>query len=174
MGKITFILGGARSGKSTYALSLAKKYKNVAFVATAEGLDKEMEKRIAIHKKSRPSHWQTFEETKDVSALFKRITPKLDLIIVDCLTLFVCNLFLANTREKDIENQVRSILKIVGKNRSDCVFVSNEVGLGIVPQNKLARDFRDIAGRVNQIVAKEASEAYFMVSGIPLKMLGGD
>lgn len=172
MGKITFILGGARSGKSTYALSLAKKRKKVAFIATCQGLDQEMQKRIKLHKKTRPLHWQTFEEPQKISALLSKISGEFEVILIDCLTLLVSNLMLGGNKENVIEEEIKKILIAVKKIKSQVIIVSNEVGLGIVPNNKLARDFRDIAGKINQIVAKESDEVFFMVSAMPLKVKG--
>ncbi|MBM3246095.1 MAG: bifunctional adenosylcobinamide kinase/adenosylcobinamide-phosphate guanylyltransferase [Candidatus Omnitrophica bacterium] len=170
MGKITFIIGGGRSGKSSYALSLAKKYKKVAFIATCAPGDSEMKKRIRLHQKSRPENWQTFEELRDIPAALKRIGPEFNLIIIDCLTLLVSNLFLEGLKEKNIADEIKKTLILLKKIKGHSIIVSNEVGLGIVPQHKLTRDFRDIAGRVNQIVAKEADKAFFMVSGLALKL----
>jgi adenosylcobinamide kinase/adenosylcobinamide-phosphate guanylyltransferase len=172
MNNITFILGGARSGKSSYSLELAKKNKSkkTAFIATCQALDNEMEKRINIHKKTRPSSWKTFEEPMDVSGLLKNIGDKYEVIVLDCLTLLVSNLLLKNNKQKMIESEISKILSIMKKNNAENIIVSNEVGLGIVPENKLARDFRDIAGRVNQIVVEKSDKVFFMVSGIPWRI----
>ena len=171
MSKITFILGGARSGKSKFAIEQAKGIgKKVAFIATCKATDKEMEERISIHKKTRPTHWQTFEEPQDVPLLLKKVGQKFEVIIIDCLTLLVSNLLLEGLKEKDIEKNIGKMLSVLRKLKVHAVIVSNEVGLGIVPHNKLAREFRDIAGRVNQVVAKEANEVFFMASGLALKI----
>lgn len=170
MGKITFILGGARSGKSSLALNIAKG--RVAFVATCQPLDKEMKERIGLHKKSRPSHWKTFENPDDMPKLLRGAGKSFDFIIIDCLTLFVSGLLLKGKSQACIEKKIRDILKILRKIRAKSLVISNEVGLGIVPGNKLSRDFRDIAGRVNQITAQNSDEVIFMLSGIPVKMKG--
>jgi len=172
MGKLTLILGGARSGKSTYALSLAGKRKKVAFIATCQGLDKEMQERILKHQKARPKHWKTFEEPRNPAALIARIGNGFDCIIIDCLTLLVSNLILAKNKEKAILEKCAALLFCLRKNKAKVILVSNEVGLGIVPLTKLGRNFRDIAGKVNQLAAKEADEVIFSVSGIPLKIKG--
>ena len=173
MNKVTFILGGARSGKSQLAIKMAKKKgKRVAFIATSQALDKEMKKRINLHKKTRPTHWQTFEEPENIPLLLKKINKKFEVIIIDCLTLLVSNLLLKGLKEKDIERKTEEMSILLKKIRPDVIIVSNEVGLGIVPDNELARDFRDIAGRMNQIVAKRSDEAFFMFSGLPLKIKG--
>jgi len=173
MKKVTLILGGARSGKSTYALTLAKKYRKVAFIATCLGLDKEMRERIRLHKESRPKHWETFEEHKDLSRLLNKINTKFDCIIIDCLTLLVSNLILSGLSEKAILNNINQFLSGATKSKANLIIISNEVGLGLVPTNKLGRNFRDIAGRVNQLVANYANTVFFTLSGIPLKIKGG-
>lgn len=171
MGKITFILGGARSGKSSQALRLAKKIGGkTAFIATCEPLDAEMKKRIRAHKESRPGSWKTFEAPDLELALLKNICAKFNLVIIDCLTLLVSNLMLSKLKPKSIEQRIKSALRILKGSSAECIIVSNEVGLGIVPDNKLGRSFRDIAGRINQITANKADTVLFMVSGIPLKV----
>ena len=171
MAKIIFILGGARSGKSTYALTLAKKEsKKVAFIATCQALDKEMTQRIQRHRKTRPKDWQIFEEPYDVAGLLNKIGTKFELVLIDCLTLLVSNLMLKGFRESAIKKEFNRILSALNKTNAKVIIVSNEVGLGIVPQNKLARDFRDIAGKVNQVVAAKSDEVFFMVAGIPAKI----
>ena len=171
MAGIIFILGGARSGKSSYAIELAKKNKKrVAFIATCQALDKEMAQRIKFHKKTRPRDWQTFEEPYKVSELLFKIGNKFEVILIDCLTLFVSNLMLKGLKEDTINEEVNSIVSAINKIKAKAIIVSNEVGSGIVPENKLGRNFRDIAGKTNQIVAKESDEVFFMVSGIPCKI----
>jgi len=170
MGRIIFILGGARSGKSTYALELAKKYKKVAFIATCQGLDAEMKKRIRLHQKTRPKHWSTFEESNDLEPLLMKISKRFNCAIIDCLTLWVSNLILGEYKQGEIIKKVNALLSKLRSKRTKIIMVSNEVGLGIVPAHKLGRDFRDIAGKVNQLVAKEADEVFFMVSGIPWRI----
>ena len=172
MNEITFILGGARSGKSSYALSVAKKYKKVAFIATCEALDNEMTKRIKLHKESRPKHWDTFEEPKDIEGTLKKLINKYDCIVIDCLTLFISNLFLSGFNKDAIEKKISKLIAALKKINCRIILVSNEVGMGIVPDNKLGRDFRDLAGRVNQMVAKNADKVFFIVAGIPLKIKG--
>lgn len=171
MAKIILVLGGARSGKSTFALKLAQKYKkNVAFVATCQALDKEMSQRISLHKKNRPKEWDTFEECTDISSLLSEISSNYKCIIIDCLTLLVSNLYLSGITEKSIEAKITTVLKTIKRTKTTCIIVSNEVGLGIVPANKVAREFRDIAGRINQLFAREADEVFFTVSSIPVKI----
>lgn len=170
MGKILFIVGGARSGKSRYAEKLAHaSKKQVTFIATGEGLDREMRERIMCHKNARPKHWVTVEEPRCVSAAVKTI-PADACILIDCLTLLVSNLILKKVKAAVIEEEAKNIVTALKKRRGPSILVSNEVGLGIVPASRLGREFRDVAGRVNQIVAGESHEVYFMVSGIPWRV----
>ena len=173
MGKITFILGGARSGKSTHAVILAKKHRKVAFIATCQPLDKEMHERIQLHKEARPKNWKTFEEPKDIEGLLRKIGNEFECVIIDCLTLLVSNLILDGYKKEEILKKIEAMLIILRKKKAMVIMVSNEVGLGLVPANRLGRDFRDIAGKVNQAAAKEADEVFFTVSGIPMKIKGG-
>lgn len=172
MNKITLILGGARSGKSSYALSLAKKYKKVAFIATCLGLDKEMRERIRLHKEARPKHWETFEEPKELAKLIGKLNNGFDCILIDCLTLLVSNLVLAGNKQEQVFKKIKELLFVLSKKKARVILVSNEVGLGLVPTNKLGRDFRDVSGRVNRMVAKNADKVFFVVAGIPLKIKG--
>jgi len=171
VGKITFILGGARSGKSSYALKIAKDAGGkVAFIATAQAKDAEMKKRIALHKNSRPRGWKTFEEAREPSLILKNIGAKFNVIIIDCLTLMVSNLILSGHKDTVIKNRIHAMLGALEEIKAQSIIVSNEVGLGIVPENKLARAFRDVAGTVNQIVADKSDNVFFLVSGIPWRI----
>ncbi len=172
MGNITFIIGGSRSGKSAYALELAKESgRRVAFIATcAVSSDSEMKKRIMLHKKSRPKHWKTFEDTGNLPLLLKQIGGKFEVVIIDCLTLLVSGFMLKGHKESMIKNKVSQILEILRKIKTKTIIVSNEVGLGIVPDNPIARDFRDIAGRINQITANKSDNVFFLVSGLPWRI----
>lgn len=171
MGKIIFITGGARSGKSTYATELAKNVASqVIFLATGIAKDEEMKKRIDRHKKSRPSCWRTIEETKDISSILLDIQPPCELVIMDCLTFFVSNLLLEGVDEETILQEIKKIVDIMRQVNYTTIVVSNEVGGGIVPDSELGRRFRDIIGLANQIMAKSAREVYLIVSGIPVKL----
>lgn len=171
MGKIIFIIGGSRSGKSSFALERAKERTGrVAFIATCSPCDRDMRLRVALHRKSRPRHWRTFEAPDDIAVLIKKIGSKFEVLIVDCLTLLVSGFMEKKYKEEAIKNKINKMLEALKGSKGDAIIVSNEVGLGIVPQNKLARDFRDIAGRVNQLAAKASDEAYFLVSGIPWRL----
>ncbi|MFA5096091.1 MAG: bifunctional adenosylcobinamide kinase/adenosylcobinamide-phosphate guanylyltransferase [Candidatus Omnitrophota bacterium] len=170
MGKIILILGGARSGKSTHALNLAKMQKKVAFIATCQGLDREMRERILKHQESRPKHWRTFEEPRELTELLSRIGNSFDCIIIDCLTLLVSNLVLSGFKEEEVLVKIKDSLAQLRRKKAKVIIVSNEVGLGIVPANRLGRRFRDIAGKANQCAAREADEVVFIASGIPLQL----
>ena len=172
MGKIIFITGATRSGKSQLAVNMAKGIsgKDVAFVATCIPEDEEMRRRITLHKKNRPCHWKTIEVKDDMPGGLKKLKGNFKAVIIDCLTLFVSNLVMKGSSEKEIRRKVEDTLKFISKAPYSGIIVSNEVGGGIVPANRLAREFRDLAGIANQIVAKRADEAYYVVSGIPMKI----
>ena len=169
--KIVFITGGARSGKSSFALSEALKVKGgKAFLATAEATDKEMEDRIIRHKQDRGKGWRTFEEPISVARLIKEIDGRYAVIVIDCLTLWLANVMMSGL---DAEKETGRLLAALrGMKKSRVFVVSNEVGMGIVPENELARKFRDMAGQMNQRVAALAEEVYVAVSGIPVKIKG--
>ncbi|MBF0329523.1 MAG: bifunctional adenosylcobinamide kinase/adenosylcobinamide-phosphate guanylyltransferase [Nitrospirae bacterium] len=168
MSGITFIIGGARSGKSSFALKKASdKQGKKAYIATAQAFDAEMKERIEKHKKERSSDWECFEEPLEIAALLKNIQGRYEVILLDCLTLWLSNMMLA---EKNIEDEIESLVSSIKGNKSSLFFVSNEVGLGIVPDNPLARRFRDLAGTLNQSIAAVADEVYFVAAAIPMKI----
>jgi adenosyl cobinamide kinase/adenosyl cobinamide phosphate guanylyltransferase len=157
---LTFLLGGARSGKSSLAVRLAEAAgAPVVFVATAEARDEEMAERIALHRAARPPAWTTIEEPLELHAAMES-APSDAVVVVDCLSLWVANV-LEQEREPDLVVPARPGLTIA---------VSNEVGLGIVPANALARAYRDALGRVNAAWADAADEAYFVVAGKALRL----
>ncbi len=171
--KLVFITGGARSGKSSFVLKEASKINGKkAFIATAEALDKEMRQRIENHKRQRGNDWVTYEEPLRIVGTIKEIESKYSVIIIDCLTLWLSNLIHANSNiYQEIENLVNVIKNSPLITRHSSLFiVSNEVGMGIVPENEMARRFRDIAGILNQKVAEISDEVYVFVAGIPLKI----
>jgi len=173
MGKLIFITGGARSGKSKYAAKLAKNIsRKVLFLATGTAKDEEMKKRIEEHKKSRPIYWETVEETKDIASALLNIKSSYKVIIIDCLTFFISNLLLDGIDEKTILGEIKKIVEIILKADYTTIVISNEVGGGIVPDNELGRKFRDTAGLTNQIIAESAQQVYLVVSGIPIKIKG--
>ncbi len=165
---VTFIIGGARSGKSRFALELAASLPGKkAYLATAQAYDREMAERIAKHRAERSSNWTTFEEPLAIPALVEKTAQDYEVLLLDCLTLWLSNLLLA---EKDLAAEVNSLLSAISAVSGSLFIVSNEVGQGIVPDNALARRFRDLSGQVNQAVAAAAQEAYLIAAGIPLKI----
>lgn len=163
---IILVGGGSRSGKSRYALELAKQQgARLAFVATAQAFDGEMSDRIRKHREERDGAFTTLEEPLEVAAALERAGRDYDVIVVDCLTLWVSNLMLSD-REIPTEELIAAVRAIP----ATVIFVSNEVGCGIVPENAMARRFRDLAGSLNQRVAAAASEVYWMAFGIPFKV----
>ena len=171
---LILVLGGARSGKSAYAetLALAKARERVLFIATAEALDDDMRARIAKHRAARPSTWETLEAPRDLPHAIATLERSPHLIVLDCLTLWVTNEMLAdeNNLEKRLFRQLDLIMEWTHLNDIDLILVSNEVGWGIVPDNALARNFRDVLGRVNAYVAQYAGQVYLMVAGLPLEI----
>ena len=169
-GKITFVLGGARSGKSSYAERLVETSGlQPVYLATGRAFDREMEDRIEVHRGRRGPQWTTVEEPLDLVGVLTDEVRRDRFVLVDCLTLWLTNLMMA---ERDIENEIQSLVDGLAQLTGPIVFVSNEVGLGIVPENGLARAFRDHAGFLHQAVAAAADEVYFMAAGLPLKMKG--
>ena len=253
---MTFVLGGARSGKSAFAEGLARKYNDVVYIATAEVKDEEMRDRIQIHRARRPFNWKTIEAPFHVDMVIPNLDEKVGVVYLDCITLYITNMLLSDEtgsyrgerpfaltnddknsltpparggemkwvatpgkgategkitpregsteREKTLpsldgrgkgegekanftdsegrqkENlkqkqsqilgEINKLCKVCRESKSDVIIVSNEVGLGIVPDNALSRVFRDLAGSANQIIADEADEVYFMVAGIAQKI----
>ena len=169
-GKSVLVLGGTRSGKSSYAEKMAQSSGlQPLYLATGRAFDDEMENRIAIHRDRRGSDWQTVEEPLDlVSALTLHVTVN-RFVLVDCLTLWLTNLMLA---ERDIAAETAGLVAMLPDLAGPVVFVSNEVGFGIVPENRMAREFRDHAGFLHQAVAAVADEVYLIAAGLPLKMKG--
>jgi len=175
--KIILLLGGARSGKSNFAQELAAKLgRKVLFAATGEPLDDEMQARIEEHKKSRPRHWRTVEASRYLGKALKEQLSDADLVLIDCLTLLVANLLGDDTdyakAEKKIMAEIKELVSTMNASRASFVIVSNEVGLGLVPDNKLGRIYRDLLGKTNQLIAQHATEVYFLAAGIPLKIKG--
>ena len=175
MGNFIFILGGARSGKSAYAQARAKEEsKEVTYIATAEIGDAEMRKRIAKHISSRPKHWKTIEEPLNLIGAIERCKGKTKVILIDCLTLYLSNMMLKGMKAFSIQKTIKDLARYMAGLAHTVFLISNEVGLGIVPENKMAREFRDIAGLANQIMAKSADEVIFMQAGIPLTLKKGE
>lgn len=164
--RITLILGGARSGKSRLAEELAAERKGpLVYIATAEAWDDEMRARIAEHKARRDSRWRSIEAPLGIAEELQAVPVDTGAVLIDCLTLWLSNQMHAGG---DVAAETENLLGALGAARCPVILVSNEVGLGIVPENKLARDFRDAQGRLNQQVAAAADHVIFTAAGLPL------
>ncbi|MBX9458932.1 MAG: bifunctional adenosylcobinamide kinase/adenosylcobinamide-phosphate guanylyltransferase [Rhizobium sp.] len=164
------VLGGARSGKSAFAERLVGETGlSRHYIATGRAWDDEMLERIARHRADRGDGWQTHEEPIDLVGRLEALDAAGHVILVDCLTLWVTNLMM---EERPISDESARLAAHLNRARAKLVLVSNEVGLGIVPENRMARDFRDHAGRLHQAIAQVAREVYFVAAGLPLKMKG--
>ena len=172
---ITLILGGARSGKSSYAQSLAEASgKSVTFIATAQALDEEMSTRIQKHRAERPAKWETFEIPCEIASQVSQI--KSDVVILDCVTLLISNLLMQFVKDDLVEEapfiaavqkEINELVDALRPQNQNWLIVSNEVGLGLVPPYQMGRVYRDAIGWANQRLAREADKVIFMVAGIP-------
>lgn len=171
MRKIVFILGGARSGKSTFALQEASAIEGKkAFIATAEAFDDEMRSRIEKHKEERGADWITHEEPLSISTLFQNIRNSYPVVLIDCLTLWVSNIMHAGL---DFNDEAARLVDTISQEHPALVYiVSNEVGMGLVPETELGREYRDNIGLLNRKVAEAATDVYFMAAGMPMKIKG--
>lgn len=179
MGKITLIIGGARSGKSTHAQQLAEQRGGkVVFLATATANDDEMSERIERHRKERPTEWLTLEIPHGIANMLTRQPLQANCVILDCLTLLVSNVMLLGLTDVDhpdesaahkrVEEELTSLSQFIQTSPADWIIVSNEVGLGLVPPFPLGRIYRDLLGFANQQIASLSNEVYWMVAGIPV------
>ena len=170
--KIIFVLGGDRSGKSRYALSIAESYESRAFIATALPIDNEMKKRIETHQKERGGSFQTVEEPYDLGKAIRNLPPATDITVIDCLTVWLGNLLFKYGGISRDTAEIETFFRALTAPPCTLVIVSNEIGLGIIPGDASSRRFRDLMGHINQQVAAIADEAVFMVSGLPLRLKG--
>jgi adenosylcobinamide kinase/adenosylcobinamide-phosphate guanylyltransferase len=173
--EITLILGGARSGKSHYAQQLAMELGDkVLFVATGEALDEEMQSRIAEHKKSRPQSWRTVEVPSGIGRKIEKQIGDAKVVIIDCLTLLISNLLHDEPdypeAEKRMTSEINELIAAMDKLNASFVIVSNEVGMGLVPETRLGRIYRDLLGKANQLLAQHATEVYLMVACLPVRV----
>lgn len=180
MGDLVLILGGARSGKSTFAQALAQEIggRSVVFVATAEAGDEEMRQRIAQHRRDRPAGWHTLEAQRHVGqAILSRDSGE-KAILVDCLTLLVSNRLFefedapAPEIEAAVMGEVTDLISCAAQVPGTVIVVSNEVGMGLVPPYPLGRVYRDVLGKANQVLAAAAGRVYLLVAGLPLMLKG--
>lgn len=188
MGEIQLIVGGARSGKSSYAEQTAQALSTkVLYIATAVVTDEDMANRIKRHQESRPSHWKTVEMYKSFGCLERdKKFAAADVILLDCLTILMTNLMFdapldydlalpeeIERVEKNIWVELSALIELVRKREKTLILVTNEVGMGLVPPYRLGNHFRDISGRINRKVAEVADQVVFVAVGIPLKLKGG-
>jgi len=177
---ITFILGGARSGKSSYAQSLAEESgKSVTFLATAQALDEEMSARIQKHRGERPVNWETLEVPIGIASHAEQI--KSDVVILDCITLLVSNWLMQFVKDDlvdekpfilAVQKEVNQLSAQIREQKQEWIIISNEVGLGLVPPYQMGRVYRDWLGWANQRLAREADKVILMVAGIPMVVKG--
>ncbi len=166
---VILVGGGSRSGKSRYALALAEVHgQRLGFVATAQVLDDEMRDRVRRHQLDRGASFITIEESFDVAGVVEDRAKQFDAVVIDCLTVWLSNLMLSGDR--DVEAEISRLVSVACKASCGIVMVTNEVGCGIVPENELARRFRDQAGLLNQRIAEIASRVYFMAFGCPMRV----
>ena len=182
MKRVMLVLGGARSGKSHFAQEYAWRSKEkVLFVATATAGDEDMRRRIEKHKQGRPSNWRTLEAVVDIGKQIEANAGDARLIVIDCITLLVNNIFSRYDEkqfdtideavlEKEVVAEIEQLQMCLKKVNASFLIISNEVGLGLVPDNRMGRLYRDILGRVNQMLAQTADEVTLMVAGIPLRI----
>ncbi len=168
-------MGGCRSGKSSYALETARKYSgdNKIFVATCIPYDEEMKQRVARHQQERSRRWHTVEAPLHLPEAILEASGQASVLLVDCLTLWINNLLMENHDSEQILNQIQNLTEAVSSATCPVILVSNEVGTGIVPENTLARLYRDLVGWANQAVAACADQVVWSVAGIPVIIKGG-
>ncbi|MFO7886587.1 MAG: bifunctional adenosylcobinamide kinase/adenosylcobinamide-phosphate guanylyltransferase [Desulfobacteraceae bacterium] len=173
--KTTLIIGGCRSGKSRHALDMANQIPGTKkiFIATSVPSDPEMEKRVMKHKQDRGDLWKTAEVPLEIAKAVSRMSKKADVILVDCLTLWVSNLLAEGHGEEEIFQACNEFIQVLETALCPVILVSNEVGSGIVPENEIARQFRDITGFVNQQVAASVTSVIWSVAGIPVVIKKG-
>ncbi|MEK7812769.1 MAG: bifunctional adenosylcobinamide kinase/adenosylcobinamide-phosphate guanylyltransferase [Candidatus Desantisbacteria bacterium] len=167
---ITFIIGGIRSGKSKFGCQIAEgKNKGVIYIATCVPLDDETMERVKKHRTSRPKEWLVIEESIDVEKVLLSIHEN-SVILIECLTFWVSNLLLDGKGYEDICQSVKRLVDVLKGMSNDIIVVSNEVGLGGISPNKLARVFTDILGEANQLASNAADEVYAVIAGIPVRI----
>ncbi|HLO27706.1 MAG TPA: bifunctional adenosylcobinamide kinase/adenosylcobinamide-phosphate guanylyltransferase [Anaerolineales bacterium] len=175
MSRLTLILGGARSGKSSYAQSLAEQIgRPVTFIATAQALDEEMSRRIQKHRTERPANWETLEIPLNVAAHVQQTHS--DVVILDCITLLINNLLMQFVKDdlvdevpfkEAVQKEIDELVGSIHEQDLHWIIISNEVGLGLVPPYQMGRVYRDWLGWANQCLAREADKVILMVAGIP-------
>lgn len=169
---VTLITGGCRSGKSRMAQRLASAYEQRVFIATAQPIDHEMERRIAAHQRERGDGWTTLEEPLDLAAALQRVPHGTQVAVVDCITVWLGNLMYLLPDDETIHEQIGRFINALSNVDYSLLIVTNEVGMGIVPADRETRRYRDLAGFTNQRLADAADQVIFMVSGLPINLKG--
>lgn len=172
MAEAVLITGGARSGKSSFALESASRFTRKGFIATAVASDDEMRERIRRHREARDASFVTVEEPYDIAGAIAKLAQSVDCIIVDCITVWLSTVMYRHRDSDGPFPPVEDFLHLLGNTLCQLFIVTNEVGMGIVPENEIARRFRDIAGTVNRQIAASADTVVFMVSGLPVLVKG--
>lgn len=178
MGRLILVLGGARSGKSTFAEQKAQELggERVLYVATAHAGDEEMQRRIEKHRRERPAGWQTLEVQRNVGPAVLEYAGEAEVVLLDCLTVLVSNLLIgvddtiAPEAEEKVAAEVNGLIDCAERLSGHLIVVSNEVGMGLVPAYPLGRTYRDLLGWANQALAQQADEVYLLVAGLPLTL----
>lgn len=187
MGRITLVTGGARSGKSTFAENSLRDKDSVLYIATAVAYDEEMTERIRLHQNQRPDAWDTLEAFDLLDEKLSDLGAQYEGILLDCVTVMLTNLLFANDDfnedeisddfwrrfESETAQKIRKLMACARKVTAHFILVTNEIGMGLVPETAFSRSFRDMAGRINQLIAREADDVYFVVSGIPMMIKDG-
>jgi adenosylcobinamide kinase / adenosylcobinamide-phosphate guanylyltransferase len=168
--RVTLVIGGGASGKSAKALELAGRSNPRMFVATGQPLDEEMAGRIRRHQAERGAGWETAEIPMELTAWFEEHRGRYRVIVLDCMTLWLSNLLGSGVSDSDISDRVNDLLQAIHRTQSHVIVVTNELGMGVVPFDAEIRRFRDLAGQVNQQIARAADRVYFVVSGCTIQM----
>jgi adenosylcobinamide kinase/adenosylcobinamide-phosphate guanylyltransferase len=170
--KLVFVLGGAKSGKSSWALKYTEKhYESRLFLATARILDEEMAERVKSHKLSRGPEWHLLEEPLEIAAALESRSREYQAVLIDCLTVWLSNVLLEKG-EGSLDRYLEDLLGALSARKQAVTIVSNEVGTGIVPENPLGRKFRDLAGHLNQKIAEKADGVVLVIAGLPMYLKG--
>jgi adenosylcobinamide kinase/adenosylcobinamide-phosphate guanylyltransferase len=170
--ELILVLGGTRSGKSSWALQYTEtQYRSYLFLATARALDEEMTERIRLHKSSRGPDWQLIEEPVEISEAIRTRCRGVEAVLIDCLTVWLSNVLLEKGDEK-IDGYQDDFLETLSAREQTVVVVSNEVGMSVVPESPLGRKFRDLSGQINQKIADMADKVIFLTAGLPMYLKG--
>jgi len=173
LARFILVTGGARSGKSRFAVNFAKRWgRRIVYLATCHAADREMRQRIARHQCQRPTHWRTIESPADPLTALLKLGRKTDGVILDCLTMYVSTLLVEGRSDVTIQRRVRQLCNVIRHVSYPVAIVTNEVGSSVVPDYELGRRFRDVAGLANQIAADHADQVVWLVAGIPVYVKG--